>query len=159
VLVRARALESFSIQINGHPLAALSAPSPNWKQVQSFHAAPALVAGTNRIEVTVTNRAGPALLWLVLETASRPLVSDTNWEVSCAGAVWQTAAPAARARPLRPGNPMQADTGPLHSWRTQAWANGKVLLLAVFLVLLGRAVSRADRAWLTPRLPISPCRA
>ncbi len=136
--LRIRALENYRVQINRTGEAFSSHPDRNWKEAVEFNVQSQLRPGTNLIEVTVTNLAGPPLLWLVLSTERGEWISDSSWEVSYANAAWQPARVAANANPFPPGNPMRNDTSLAGSVRRELKLNLTLLLLAVVLSLLLR---------------------
>ncbi len=99
-----RAFRQGQVQINGQSVEGIHLSGQDWKTIQTGDVTRFLRAGENEISVTVTNSLGPPALWLSLNAGNTGLLSDTNWEVSFAGAVWQKAAFASAPPVIRPGN-------------------------------------------------------
>jgi len=151
VRLEVRALEGFSVRVNGAFLSHPLTQTRNWKDPTTFAVGPALVSGTNVLEVIVTNRAGPPLLWVELTGTREPIVSDRTWEVSCSEAVWRNAHVAREPRPLRRGNPMFSEKGVAASVRGRAWTHAALLGLAILITVVARRWAANRQLHLTPR--------
>ena len=128
-----RVAEQFSLRINGQALAMLSSRE-NWKQSVELDPSAMLHRGTNEIQVTVTNRAGPPLLWLVLDADATQIISDAAWRVSYGGPDARPARLASRPPEILPGNLMHAPDVLAEAMRRRAgW------LLLSLLVAIGFA--------------------
>ena len=97
------AMRRYSVAVNGVPLGQPARRGPNWKQPDSFELAGQVPVGTNEITVTVWDSNGPPALWFCLETGHQRVVSDTNWQVSWAGATPEPAQIAAEPKAVLPG--------------------------------------------------------
>lgn len=146
--------------VNGAPLAGLDLAGRDWKRPQTVSVTGALVAGTNQLELIVTNTFGPPAAWVRLAAGALPVASDSSWEVSLAGSAWQPAVLARQPPVLQPGNLLFAPPG----------SSGRIPLAGVAVVLLlvvgvGFAVDRvapacrrwwtAPRWWLWPALGLA----
>ena len=90
-LLQVRALRRCVVTLNRTSIAFPEDNDPNWKQPSRCDVSKHLQVGRNELSVTVSNRSGPPALWLSLTTGDWSLNSDTDWEASLAGAVWQPA--------------------------------------------------------------------
>ncbi len=100
-----RAWRHYALSVNGTPVNRPDSAGTHWKKTARFEIASLLRAGTNYLEVTVTNTNGPPALALALIADGIRLASDTQWQVSLAGAAWRPAK-FASAPPLSlPGSP------------------------------------------------------
>lgn len=149
--MQVRALENFGVSINGQSLKPILPVALNWKDTAEFDAHPQLRAGTNLIELTVTNRAGPPVMWLALKADGHELVSDEAWQVSYAGATWQPARRATTPPPLRPGNPMFEEQSVLDFFQRKLWTHGIFLFFAVSLAVRLRGRKAEGKGGLTAR--------
>jgi hypothetical protein len=99
-----RAFRRGFVIINGVPIKELSLTGDHWKSPHNCQVAKFLKAGENQISVTVKNERGPPALWLKLNLGGSSFGTDTTWQVSRAGAAWESAAPADQTTVIRPGN-------------------------------------------------------
>ena len=123
-----RVAEQFSLHINGQALA-VSSSRGHWKQPVEVDPGAALRRGTNEIQITVTNRAGPPLLWLALDSGAAHIISDAAWQVSYGGTDARPARLATRAPEILPGNLMRQPDGLAEAVRRQ-WSGLAFSLLA-----------------------------
>ncbi len=147
IRIQIRALETFALQINGEPV---SVPGgSDWKKPREIEARRWFTAGTNEIQITVTNRAGPPALWFVLNAGEQRWLSDASWRASYGEAVWRPAHLAAEPRAFGTGNPMHSDDGLASSVRSRLWIH--VLLLLASLLVLWAAKRLSNRpGWIKP---------
>lgn len=120
-----------SLAVNDVGVGGPEGPGGDWKKPRRVEVAKFLHAGTNRIEVTVYNEAGPPGLWLSLRGDGVEISSDASWEASYAGAVWARARRAEEPAPIMKGSPVY---GGERSWSSLG-ARWRALLL--FAVLSG----------------------
>jgi tetratricopeptide (TPR) repeat protein len=140
--VQVRAFGACSLRINDRPV-----PIPaggNWKEPIRIDVPGGLAAGTNRIEVEVSNLAGSPALWLVLDAGSRPVTSDGTWEVTYANGSWQPARRASDPPVLRQGNPMHWPTTPALALQRRLGLHGVFLVAALGLAAAAMSRLRAD---------------
>ncbi|MBC8094870.1 MAG: tetratricopeptide repeat protein [Akkermansiaceae bacterium] len=146
--IQIRALENFGLQINGQ-VVPVPAGSSNWKASKEVDAQRWFTPGTNQILITITNRAGPPLLWFSLQAGEQRWFSDASWEVSYADAVWRPAHLATTPRTFGKGNPMRSSEGLAHAARSKLWIHAGLLLTSILVVWA--ATRLANRAgWLRP---------
>jgi len=137
-----RAFRRFQLTVNGQP-ALRSDDGVSWKNDRRVDITRLLRVGENRIEVLVSNRAGPPALWLRLSLPGRTIGSDERWAVSWAGATWANAVRAdapASCRRFDPDGRMRSPVDALVARR------GTVALLALLsgaMVALGAWWSRS----------------
>jgi hypothetical protein len=97
--LRVRAFRTCTIRVNKQVIPLKTVPD-HWKRETSVDVARFLQPGRNEILVTVRNDRGPPALWLVLPYCrEKPLVTDSSWEASLAGASWRPAVLASAPRP------------------------------------------------------------
>jgi len=90
-----KAFRRATVQLNGQILPGLD--GEDWRQLQSCDIHALLVQGENTLFVTVSNDIGPPALWLNISVDGQTIVaSDSRWEASYAGAIWQAARSADR---------------------------------------------------------------
>jgi hypothetical protein len=77
-----------------------------WKSPARIDVAAQLRAGTNELVATVLADTGPPAVSLRLQTDEATMVTDENWEVSLAGALWSPAARAGTVVEPLAGNPL-----------------------------------------------------
>jgi hypothetical protein len=134
--IQVRALEHFAVNVNGKLLGAPSVQPASWKECSEYEIGSGLRTGTNLISVTVTNRAGPPLLWAALSLGGKQIATDTSWECSCSGATWKSASLATSRREIQPGNMLYGGEAVWTSIQGR-WMS----LLAIALVAVGVAFS------------------
>jgi Tfp pilus assembly protein PilF len=142
------ALESFGVQINGQAVP-VPAGNRNWKALREIDAQRWLTPGTNQILITVTNRAGPPLLWFSLQAGEQRWFSDASWEASYADAVWQPAHLAATPRAFGKGNPMRSSEGLADAARSKFWIQAGLLLISILIVWAATRLANRP-GWLRP---------
>ena len=144
-----RALETFSVRINGEE--ARGPTSLHWKEITRFSVGSALRSGTNQIEISVTNRAGPPLLWLSLTAGNEQIVSDRGWEASLAEAIWQPVQLADKPRSFRPGDLLREETSLVESLRRKSVTHVGCFLLTLGITLFARRWKETPQWRLTAR--------
>lgn len=97
-----RGMERFELALNGDVLSSLADEVANWKQPAQYDVSAHLKPGQNQFTVRVANRHGPPALWLWLTADDLSLTTDSRWETSLEGSLWQAACPAAAPRVLDP---------------------------------------------------------
>lgn len=148
VAVQMRALESFGLQINGQPVA-MPVGNKSWKEAREVEAQRWFTAGSNEIQITVTNRAGPSLLWFSLQAGEQRWLSDESWQVSYADAVWRPAHLAATPRIFEKGNPMRSSEGLAKAARSKWWFHAMLLLISICIVWAVTKLANRPN-WLRP---------
>jgi tetratricopeptide (TPR) repeat protein len=101
-----RCFTAGNVTINGQSVSNLILDGSDWKKTRSVDVRTLLRDGENEILVTVTNSAGPPVLWSILQCDGVKIASDSTWQASCLGAAWQNAAFAYDPPIVRPGNPL-----------------------------------------------------
>lgn len=104
--VSVRCFKAGTVTLNGQRVPNLSLDGNDWKKARTVSATELLRQGENEISVKVSNSAGPPVLWLVLQCDGMTVASDSTWQASCLGAVWENAALASAAPAIRAGNPL-----------------------------------------------------
>lgn len=90
--IAVRGMKSWSLAINGTPVTTTVTNDKNWKEAVTLDVSQKLHVGTNEVVATAHNTNGPPALWLSLVADGASINSDTDWDASLAGAVWQKAA-------------------------------------------------------------------
>jgi cytochrome c-type biogenesis protein CcmH/NrfG len=135
--LQVRAFGGFTVQVNGQTLAGSETNlERDWKRKVEVDAASALVAGTNRLTITVSNDEGPPALWLTLTVGDVQIISDGQWECSLLGAVVQPARLADMPPELRPGNSI-AEGESVWEALKRDWPTLLVLLLLAIIGVIG----------------------
>lgn len=153
-ILRVRAFRRVSLWFNGQPLV-LEPTEASWKSARQADVTGLLRVGENHVEAMVSNRLGPPSLWLSMELPGGPLISDSEWDTSWAGATWQRAALAngeKGGRRFDPNGRMKRPAAALGArWRTLA-AFGALSLacVGVGLRIGGQRVTRGARASVSP---------
>ena len=124
-----RAFRNAAVTINGRAAPYGLPVSGGWKSPVTLDVTGWLRAGTNVVNVWVTNTVAPPALWLRLQAGQDSLASDASWQVSLAGADWQPARLAKCPLKVPPGNPLYGAERTLDSAK-RIWP-----VLAVFVVL------------------------
>ncbi|HOC56794.1 MAG TPA: tetratricopeptide repeat protein [Verrucomicrobiota bacterium] len=130
-----RAFKQGTVRVNGQPVDDLPLREQDWKSRHASDVSRFLKAGENEISVTVSNSLGMPALWLALEGDAPALHSDSDWQVSLVGAVWQNAALASMPPAIRAGNPLFGRERMADSLR-RAWPQ-LLLILALAAALAG----------------------
>ncbi len=147
VSIQICALENFGLQINGQAVP-VPVGNSNWKALREVDAQRWFIPGTNQVLITITNRAGPPLLWFSLQAGAQRWFSDTAWEVSYADAAWRPAHLATTPRTFGKGNPMRSE-GLANAARSRLWIHAGLLLTSILVIWA--ATRRANRpGWLRP---------
>jgi tetratricopeptide (TPR) repeat protein len=141
------AMRRTEVKINGSPLRI--PPNRNWKEIGSVDVAGQLNAGTNMIDVRVSNHNGPPALWLTLTTGQLSLRSDRSWEVSCAGSSWRHAALAVETKSPGPGNSIAGGEHTLDALK-KIWPFWIVLIAiaSIALFLSSARFKKSTARWL-----------
>lgn len=148
-----RAFTDFQVTVNAQALTNRPARKESWKVATQLDLGAVLQPGTNRISVIVTNQSGPPALWAVLRQGAFTLVTDTNWEASLVGAIWQPAYPAGEPRPRLAGHPLIGAETAKESFGRVAWMwLGGLALIAVALAY-GKSIG--ERLGISARLSAS----
>ncbi len=135
-----RGFQQWSATLNGAPLENPHDPANRWKSVTTLDVTRQLRAGTNEIEVTVSATNGLPALWLALESGAPLLVTDTNWEVSIVGSMWQPALPASAPMRMMEGNPLQGAEHPSAAFVRSGSTMLMFAVLSALAFLLGRSL-------------------
>lgn len=77
--IEIKACTDFQLRVNGRLLKRIK-PGTNWKEPFSIPISSVLKKGKNRIEIVVTNKRGPPVLWAVLYNLPVNLGTDPKWE-------------------------------------------------------------------------------
>jgi tetratricopeptide (TPR) repeat protein len=156
-----RAFRQAAVVINAHPVGELRLSPQEWKHTRTLDVGKYLRPGENQISVTVSNLLGPPALSLALEAPSLRLLTDSAWQVSLLGAVWQPAVPANTRPVIRPGNPLYGQETTAQSLQ-RTW--GTLLMILLASVVITATVASVRRAgslaslgkWLdSPHVPVA----
>jgi Flp pilus assembly protein TadD len=146
-----RAFRNGFLDVNGTRVELPDSNGQNWKRARNIDVVGHLRKGDNVIRVTVANAAGPPALWLSLRAGDLLLGTDSEWQVSLAGAAWQPAWPASEPKEERPGNLAYGSVGTIPSLQHEL---PMLLLLAGVSAVLCAGVSFGVKA--APKLRASP---
>jgi len=155
-----RTFRQGTVRVNGRLVDEVVLGEKDWKRARTCDVASYLKAGANEISVTVSNSLGPPALWLSLKSDTLALQTDTEWQVSLLGAVWQNAALASKPPPIRRGNPLYGRERVVDSLR-RAWPQLLLILAVAAMAVVGagrlvrRAASRSNEGKGSTLAPIT----
>jgi tetratricopeptide (TPR) repeat protein len=138
--LQVRAFTACTVRLNGRPI---DLPGDeHWNRLRTADVAGHLRAGTNVLDVVVTNDVGPPALWLSLEGPGWSVASDDRWEVALDGAAECPAHPARQPLPLRCGNPAWGGDRAVQSLRDRLPTLLLFALLSAGALLLAPVAAR-----------------
>ncbi len=141
-VLEVRALKRFKVLVDGKVVTAPPTGALNWKIPQRIQLAPYLTEGDHQLTIVAQNENGPVAVWA--HQPSLGIHSDTSWESTVDGIVWQRV----RLATDRADVPLAREfESPLQSLAACA-----AMLGAVFAIVAGASYFFSQRPGALPRI-------